>query len=74
MARGDLVTLAGEQPGGGGATYRALLDEVWKDSVGTTETLETARTRRRADLARLSSEHRDLIDPGPLPCHPSAAA
>ncbi len=67
MARGDLVTLAGEQPGGGATTYRALLDEVWKDGVGTTETLETARTRRRADLARLSSEHRDLIDPAPYP-------
>ena len=64
----DLVTLAGEDPPDRDAyIHQPLSKEIWRDGKGTTDPLETARSRRRADLNRLSPTHLDLIDPAPYP-------
>ena len=68
-ARGDLVTLVDEEPDHGGPKpAERLLEDVWTEGKRSGEdNLETARARRRADMARLAPDHLDLVDPAPYP-------
>ena len=68
-ARGDLVALAEEEPGHGlPRPAERLLEKVWTEGKHSGEaSLEATRARRREDLARLSPEHLDLINPAPYP-------
>ena len=68
-ARGDLVTLVDEEPDHSGPKpAERLLEDVWKEGKRSGEdNLETARARRRADMARLAPDHLDLVDPAPYP-------
>ena len=66
-AGGDLVTLREEEPEEGQA-WEDLLEQVWANGRSMIqEDLETARDRRRRDIARLSPDYLDLIDPSPYP-------
>lgn len=69
-AGGDLVTLVDEEPSNPAlGAYEHLLEEVW----GTGGRLRppggigAARKRRREDVARLSPEYLDLIEPAAYP-------
>ena len=68
-ARGDLVTLVDEEPDHSGPKpAERLLKDVWTEGKRSGEdNLETARARRRADMARLAPDHLDLVDPAPYP-------
>ena len=69
-AEGDLVTLVEEEPSHGAAgNYEHLLEGVWgaEGKLAGPETIEAVRQRRREDLARLSPEHLDLIEPATYP-------
>ena len=69
-AAGDLVTLADERPSDAApGNCEHLLEEVWgaEGKPAGPESLEAARKRRREDIARLSPEHLDLIEPAPYP-------
>lgn len=71
-ARSDLVTLAGEEPQSrDNTTCRSLLEVVWEDGVGARDTIDTARRRLSADLARLLTKYRSLIEPEPYPVRQS---
>ena len=67
-ALADLVTLADEKPDPEPSdTHRPLLEEVRRDGMVARESLESARARRRADLARLAPQFLDLTDPATYP-------
>ena len=69
QARCDMVTLAGEAPDReGSAPPEPLLEDAWREGrLSGEESLRAARTRRRADIARLPPGCLDLVDPEPYP-------
>ncbi len=68
-ARQDLVTLVeGEEDRAVSADGEQMLETVWTECGASGDYgIESARTRRRQDLSRLSAAHRDLLDPARYP-------